>query len=163
MRFLLPPHARLFFYPGCLRSGRNWALLAAGLAALACAAPAQQPGTAMGPLGMPDPLESGPIMAGPLTPATVSPLAQERLCALNVERQKLLLADTDRLVNLARRLNAEINAAHPSELSPEQLRQAEEIEKLARSVKQEMSATMLEPSNLPAPGIAMPGLQPAPF
>jgi len=59
--------------------------------------------------------------------------------ALNAERQKSMVADTDKLLKLARELNDEIGHSNPSVLTPEELRKVADIEKLARNVKQKMS------------------------
>ncbi|MGD0789053.1 MAG: hypothetical protein ABR898_13790 [Terracidiphilus sp.] len=71
------------------------------------------------------------------------PAQQERqLRALNAERQKLLVADTDRLLKLAAELDAEVSRDHPDSLTVDQLRRLAEIEKLARSVKEKMSTSV---------------------
>lgn len=61
------------------------------------------------------------------------------LRALNVDRQKEMVADTDKLVRLVNELNDEIARTNPQELSPSQLHKVAEIEKLAHSVKEKMS------------------------
>jgi hypothetical protein len=63
---------------------------------------------------------------------------QKRLRALNAERQKSMVSDADKLLKLARELNAEVGA-DPSSLTANDLRKAGEIERLARSVKEKMS------------------------
>ena len=65
---------------------------------------------------------------------------QKRLGLINAERQKSLVADTQKLVKLAAELNTEINSAHQAELTPAQLRKVAEIEKLAHSVRDKMSS-----------------------
>jgi hypothetical protein len=68
------------------------------------------------------------------------PLWQERqLRLLNVERQRALVADTNKLLKLAHELDAEISSANPDSLTADQLLKIAEIEKLAHSVKQKMS------------------------
>lgn len=62
-----------------------------------------------------------------------------RMWVLNMERQKSIVSDTDRLLKLARELNSEIDKSNPEALTPVQLRKIGEIEKLARNVKQKMS------------------------
>jgi hypothetical protein len=85
---------------------------------------------------------------------------EKRLKALNAERQKAMIADTNKLVKLAAQLNAEINGKHPGELTPDQLHQVAEIEKLARSVKEKMctsvrpSPMMQQPSMITPPGMS---------
>jgi hypothetical protein len=54
------------------------------------------------------------------------------------ERQKQLAADTDRLVSLSEALKEQVNESDKNILSLDMIRKAEEIEKLARSVKERM-------------------------
>jgi hypothetical protein len=56
----------------------------------------------------------------------------------NQERQALLKADTDKLVKLAGELKDYVDKSNENVLSLEVLKKAEEIEKLARSVKDKM-------------------------
>jgi hypothetical protein len=69
---------------------------------------------------------------------------QKRLKALNAERQKSLVADTNKLVKLAGQLNTELAGEHPETLNPDQLRKVAEIEKLARNIKDKMSMSVKE-------------------
>jgi len=74
--------------------------------------------------------------------ATSSPdiaFEQRRMRALNAERQKELVADTDRLLKLTAELETEVKKNKSTSLAPDQLRQLARIEKLARSVKDKMS------------------------
>jgi len=83
------------------------------------------------------------IGVGPGDNSDNDPVEQEkRLKALNAERQKSLIADTNKLLKLARELNDELNGAHPDALNPDQLRKVAEIEKLAHSVKEKMSLSV---------------------
>lgn len=66
-------------------------------------------------------------------------MAEKQMRALNLERQKSMVADADKLLKLARELNAEIGAGAGDSLTPAQLRKVADIEKLARNVKQKMS------------------------
>jgi hypothetical protein len=141
--------------------------LALSLALLLCAAPvaAQRSQSGFGsPLQnqMPNPMGTDPLdqrqpppMGGPDDPIALG----KRLKALNAERQKAMIADTNKLVKLAAALNAEINGKHRGELTPDQLRQVAEIEKLAHSVKEKM-CTSVRPSPLmqPPPFITPPGM-----
>lgn len=68
-------------------------------------------------------------------------LARRQLRALNEERQKDLAGDTIKLLQLARKLDAEVKVSDDGRLTPDQLRQVERIEKLARSVKKKMVET----------------------
>lgn len=99
-------------------------------------------------------------MQQPYAGDPVARLAQERrLKALNDERQKQLVAETNKLVKLTAELNAEINSAHQSELTPEQLRKIADIEKLAHNIRSKMSTSLLgitpnsvEPVTMMPPG-----------
>jgi hypothetical protein len=68
-----------------------------------------------------------------------------RMRAMNIDRQKAIVSDTNRLVKLANELDAEINSTNPDSLTPEQLRKVAEIEKLARSVKEKMRTPVEQP------------------
>ncbi len=64
---------------------------------------------------------------------------KKRLRLLNVERQKEIVSDTARLLQLAQELNAEVAGKEASGMTAEDLRKVAEIGKLAKSVKQKMS------------------------
>lgn len=119
---------------------------------------AQQPMPPMQPGGRPsfpnqvggDPLSQDSGM--PADPT--DPIMQERrMRALNVQRQKSLVADTNKLLKLASELNVEVNGKHSSELTPDQLRKVAEIEKLAHSVREKMVTSVR-----PVPMMTLPGL-----
>jgi hypothetical protein len=71
--------------------------------------------------------------------------AEKRLHAINTERQKSLVADTDKLLALATELSNEIAKSNTGELSPAQLHKVEEMEKLAHSVKDKMVMSVRSP------------------
>lgn len=79
---------------------------------------------------------------------------ERRIRQLNVERQKELVSDTNKLVKLVAQLNAEVARSHSNTLTLEQERMLARIEKLARSVKDKMSnpvqGTILQ-DNFPPP------------
>jgi hypothetical protein len=56
----------------------------------------------------------------------------------NDERQRRIVSDTQRLLTLTSQLKAEVAATGAETMSPEMLKQMEEIEKLAKSVKEKM-------------------------
>jgi nitric oxide reductase activation protein len=56
----------------------------------------------------------------------------------NSERQKTLVADTDKLLALAQQLKADVDKTDKDVLSIDVVKRAEQIEKLARSVKEKM-------------------------
>jgi hypothetical protein len=67
---------------------------------------------------------------------------QKRMQTLNIERQRALVSDTNKLVRLANELNDEISSANPETLTPSEYRKLAQIEKLAHGVKQKMSASL---------------------
>lgn len=56
----------------------------------------------------------------------------------NEDRQRRIVSDTQRLLYLADRLKAEIAASGAESMTPEMLKEMDEIEKLARNVKDRM-------------------------
>ncbi len=56
----------------------------------------------------------------------------------NTERQKMLVEDTDKLLALAQQLKADVDKSDKNMLSIDVVKRAEQIEKLARSVKEKM-------------------------
>jgi hypothetical protein len=84
-------------------------------------------------------------------------MAERRLRALNAERQKQLVADTNKLLKLARELDEQVAATSSNSFTAEQLRKIGEIEKLAQSVRERMTTGVGEgPNMLPAPTLAYP-------
>jgi hypothetical protein len=63
----------------------------------------------------------------------------KRQQALNAERQKSMVSDADKLVKLARQLDAEVASNPTDQLTPAQLHKVAEIEKLAHNVKAKMA------------------------
>jgi hypothetical protein len=59
----------------------------------------------------------------------------------NGERQKKLIADTEKLVALVNELKSDVDKSNKNMLSLDVIRKADEIEKLARSVKEKMKGT----------------------
>lgn len=84
----------------------------------------------------PYPLAQRP--AGPLDEQDPVFIAR-RNKALNIQRQRSMVSDADRLVQLARELNDEISKNGSAALTPVQLRKIADIEKLAHNVKEKMS------------------------
>ncbi len=68
----------------------------------------------------------------------VAKMQREQLKRLNKERQEALKKDTDRLLELATELKAYVDKSSEHTLSVDVIRKAEEIEKLAKSVKDKM-------------------------
>jgi hypothetical protein len=117
-------------------------LLASVLCALPCVAQ-QKGGPADDLLAQRNPNPrppSPPNWAGmPEFNETSSRFAAKRLALMNEERQKSMEANAEKLLKLAKELNAEVNGAHAGALTEDQLRKLDEIEKLAHKVKSEMS------------------------
>jgi hypothetical protein len=62
--------------------------------------------------------------------------------AANAQRKKQITDDSTRLLKLATDLKAEVDATNKDTLSLNVIRKADEIEKLARSVKEKMKLTV---------------------
>jgi hypothetical protein len=84
--------------------------------------------------GMPMPGRNNPADPDPMDPHRAD--QQEKL--RNNDRQKRLVADTDKLLALATDLKAQVDKSTKDTLSVDVIKKAEEIEKLARSVKERM-------------------------
>jgi hypothetical protein len=84
--------------------------------------------------GMPLPGRSNPGEPDPMDPHRAE--QQEKL--RNNDRQKRLVADTDKLLALATDLKAQVDKSTKDTLSVDVIKKAEEIEKLAHSVKERM-------------------------
>jgi hypothetical protein len=63
----------------------------------------------------------------------------KRQQALNADRHKSMVSDADKLVKLARQLDAEIASNPTDQLTPEERHKVAEIEKLAHNVKAKMA------------------------
>jgi hypothetical protein len=80
-----------------------------------------------------------------------SALVHRQMNALNAERQKVLVSDTAKLLKLAQELNTELASSRADSLSPDQMRKIANIEKLAHSVKQKMSESVINGPSLHDP------------
>jgi hypothetical protein len=78
-------------------------------------------------IGSPD--EPGPLDAS---------RAEQQEKSRNSDRQKRLVADTDKLLALATDLKAQVDKSTKDTLSVDVIKKADEIEKLAHSVKERM-------------------------
>jgi len=80
----------------------------------------------------------------------LSPSQRMRMAhLLNIQRQKAMLSDAQKLLILAQQLNAELTSPSSTMSPQERMMKLAEIEKLARSVKDKMSfaaGRALEPS-----------------
>jgi nitric oxide reductase activation protein len=59
----------------------------------------------------------------------------------NVERQKQLVSDTEKLLELANELKIDVDKSNKDTLSLDVIKKADEIEKLAHTVKEKMKGT----------------------
>jgi hypothetical protein len=75
----------------------------------------------------------------------------KRLRALNADRQKSMASDADKLLKLARQLDAEVASNPGDELTPSELHKVAEIEKLAHSVKSKMALSFTSGPQLQGP------------
>lgn len=75
----------------------------------------------------------------------------------NKKRQQDIRNDTDKLFKLATELKAAVDKTNENLLSLEVVRKAEEVEKLARKVKEKMKdAVGVPPTNEPPPKVIRP-------
>ncbi|HXS75428.1 MAG TPA: hypothetical protein VN753_04565 [Terracidiphilus sp.] len=91
----------------------------------------------------------------------IDPLSEsKRMKALNADRHKSMVSDTERLLKLARQLDAEIASNPTSELTPQELQKLGAIERLAHNVKTKMAQSFaggpefkLPPIDIRRPGV----------
>jgi len=78
---------------------------------------------------------------------------QRRQQALNRERQKSIVSDTNKLLALANELEMEVRTSNPDTLTPAQLHKVAAIEKLAHSVREKMVLSIRAPgaTQMPPP------------
>jgi len=72
-------------------------------------------------------------------------LRHDREKAMNQKRQEDLKRDADKLLQLATELKDDVNRTNENVLSIDVIKKADEIEKLAKSVREKMKAQSLEP------------------
>jgi hypothetical protein len=65
-------------------------------------------------------------------------MQQRQMKALNLQRQQEIRKDTDRLFQLATELKAAVDKSNENMLSLDVVRKADEVEKLAKQVKEKM-------------------------
>jgi nitric oxide reductase activation protein len=88
--------------------------------------------------GMPPPGRNGnPAEPDPMDPHRAERADQQEKLRNN-DRQKRLVADTEKLLVLATDLKAQVDKSTKDTLSVDVIKKADEIEKLARSVKERM-------------------------
>lgn len=92
---------------------------------------AQSPGSS--PMSPPRPPVLDPSMG-----FNDNSIAERQAKMLNVERQKVIVSDTARILELARQLNADAASDYTTLSAAERVHKAEEIEKLAKTVREKM-------------------------
>ena len=89
---------------------------------------------------IPQPQQPQPIIPDPGSPND-SRLERDQAKARSADRQKQIVADTQKLVTLANELNAAVEKSNKDTLSLDVIRKADEIEKLAKSVREKMKGS----------------------
>lgn len=118
----------------CSRAFALWTSRAAAAAFLIVGPMvAQSPGT-QGPPSTPHLQVLNPSAA--FSDVTIQ---ERQVKLLNKQRQKAIVADSDRILQLARELNADATSENPSLSPAERLHKADEIEKLAKTVREKMT------------------------
>lgn len=130
---------------------RLWAAMGlVVLLALACGLTGRsQSGATPNPGPQPIPQSSLPGLNLPSGNDMDPVMAQKRMLALNMQRQKQMVSDANRLLKLAKELNAEVAAGNNGELTLDELDKIAEIEKLARNVRERMIDSADQPSLMP--------------
>jgi hypothetical protein len=82
---------------------------------------------------------ASPLAATGMTHRKTTPATMKSSCALC---QKSMVSDTDKLLRLVNHLSAEIAHSQPDALTPGELREVAQIEKLAHNVKDKMSTSV---------------------
>jgi hypothetical protein len=99
------------------------------------------------------PLGQNPHQRSPFDNSELDPqLVERQLRALNVERQKTMVTDTDRILKLAQEINFDLGSGSSNALTSAELRKIADIEKLARDVKQKMSSSLIGAPSYHDPG-----------
>jgi nitric oxide reductase activation protein len=117
-----------------------WVAGSVSMAQRGGAVPAPDPAT-----GLPQ-VQSGPGGQSPLgadeaVRERTAKIAIEQERARNDDRQKRLVADTQKLLALATELKADVDRTNKDTLSVDVVKKADEIEKLAHSVKEKMKGS----------------------
>jgi hypothetical protein len=79
-------------------------------------------------------------------------IAAQQMRALNAERQKSLVSDTEKLLKLVKEFNEDVDS-NRDQLTQVELHKLADIEKLARNVKQKMSVSFAGAPDPQAPTI----------
>jgi hypothetical protein len=103
-------------------------------------------------INRPSPMPTDPSASDNYDPT----MMERRLNALNRERQKEMISDTNKLLKLAIELNDQIAANNTGSLTWDELHKMAEIEKLARNVKDKMADGVGQMGPTPETPIAIP-------
>jgi hypothetical protein len=125
--------ARIWLGRGARALG--WSLALGTLLALASVPVGLSQGPPRDIINRPAPMPTDPDSANQIDPTEM----ERRLNALNTQRYKQMISDTDKLLKLAKELNDAVAVNAYNSLNPDQLRKVAQIERLARSVKEAMS------------------------
>ncbi len=126
-----------------MRTVRAWVALAIPLS-LGCILPVPSQSQSRSPDAVGQALRNEQMGILPDTQVLDPLMAERRVRALNLERQKRMVADANKLLALAKELNNEVAAMNAGSFTADQLRKITEIEKLARSVRERMTADVTE-------------------
>jgi hypothetical protein len=107
---------------------------------------------------IPNPRVQAPTRPGFGDGPNLDPLSEsKRMKALNADRHKSMVSDAEKLVKLARQLDAEI-ASNPTDgLTPQEAQKLIAIEKLAHNVKTKMAQSFGGGPELKSPILDIPG------
>ena len=112
-----------------------WGISLAMLAVVSFVLGARSQGPPRDIINRPLPMPTDPVPDSDYDPI----MAARHRAALNAERQKEMISDTNKLLKLAKELNFEVAESGTDTLTPDDLHRLAEIEKLARSVKEKMA------------------------
>jgi hypothetical protein len=97
-----------------------------------------------------------PQIFDPVAGFPESSIAARQIKLLNIQRQKIIVEDTEKILQLARELNADANSGGATLTQAERIQKADEIAKLAKSVRERMvyAIGLPEPPNPFSPAIS---------
>ncbi len=119
--------------------------LTAGLALLLCGAAVFRPANAAAPMAL-------EAQQGESQQDRFQKEMQDRMFKeANKKRQQDIKNDTDKLFQLATELKAAVDKTNENMLSLDVIKKAEQVEKLAKKVKENMKEVVGPPQNVPTP------------
>jgi len=96
-----------------------------------------------------DPSQPRDITQAPTIPPDMQ---RKQAKEMNLERQASLKKDTDKLLQIATELKQQVDKTNENQLSLEVIRKTEEVEKLAKSIREKMKSGGYCDLMLPSPG-----------